>query len=99
MTNVTTTKAEAAYAFLVSKGEGYIQTKYDEETGLANTSRSSLKEVFSPSCTHTLMALKGGCAIRPDPEPLTGHKPAQTKYLLREEISKKYQDFPGRDEI
>lgn len=74
MTNVTT-KAEAAYAFLVSKGEGYIQTKCDEETSLANTSRSCLKEVFSPSCVHT-HGLKGGCAIRPDPKPLTGHKPA-----------------------
>lgn len=41
-----TRKAEAVYAFLASGGEGYIQTKYDEETGLANISRSSLDEVF-----------------------------------------------------
>lgn len=34
------------------------------------------------------MALKGGCAIRLDPEPLMRHKPAKAKNLLKEQISK-----------
>lgn len=76
-------KAEAAYAFLAIRGEGYIQTKYDEETGLANISRSSLEEVFRPSCEHTLVALEGGSAMRLDPEPRTGHKPAKSKNDLK----------------
>lgn len=41
-----TRKAEAAHAFLASRGEGYIQTKYDDVTGLASISRSSLDEDF-----------------------------------------------------
>lgn len=67
---------------------GYTQNEYDEETGLASISRSSLEEVFGPSCVHTLMALKGGCAIRLHPEPLLRHKPGKAKNLLKEEISK-----------
>lgn len=87
MTNVTT-QAETARAFLASRGEGYTQTEHDEATGWDNIPRSSLEEVFRPSCVHTLMALKGGCAIRLDPEPLMRHKPAKAKTLLKEEISK-----------
>lgn len=64
MTNVTP-KAEAAYAFLASRREGYTQTRYEEEIGLASTSRCSLERVFRPSCVHTLVALTGGCTLIP----------------------------------
>lgn len=87
MTSVTT-QAETESASLNSRGEGYTPTEYDEETSWANTSRSSLEEVSRPSCVHKLMALKGGCAIRLDPETLMRHKPAKAQTLLKEEISK-----------